>query len=62
MNPSLITKEQLQELSGYKLDAHIEQYLRSKDIPFFASKNGPWTTIDLVNAAGGLGETKKEVL
>ena len=46
--------EDLQRLTGYTRRADIERSLSSQGIRFFYGKNGPWTTIDLINYAGGL--------
>jgi len=53
MNEFLNTEE-LKEITGYKRSGDIEKCLESQNIRFFHGKNGPWTTLDLINAAKGL--------
>ena len=49
-----LTFEDLQSLTGYTRRADIERSLSAQGIKFFYGKNGPWTTIDLINYAGGI--------
>ncbi|ROZ80931.1 DUF4224 domain-containing protein [Pseudomonas neustonica] len=46
--------EELQRITGYTRRADVEKTLRAQGIRIFAGRKGPWTTIDLVNQAGGL--------
>ncbi len=51
---ALVDTEQLKSLTGYRRPGDIERWLRTHDIRFFPSKNGPVTTIDSLNSALGL--------
>lgn len=46
--------EDLQELTGYTRPADIERCLKKQGIGVFWGRKGPWTTMALINAAGGL--------
>lgn len=50
----VLTFQDLQLLTGYRRRADVERVLNSQGITLFKGKLGPWTTIDLVNQAGGL--------
>jgi hypothetical protein len=54
MNKSLLTTAQLLAATGYKRAGDMAAALRRQGIHLFEGKDGPWTTIELVNAAGGL--------
>ena len=53
-SPYILTTEELQKLTGYDRPRDIERCLRDQGVRYFHGKKGPWTTVDLVNAAGGL--------
>jgi hypothetical protein len=46
----------LQALTGYERAADVERCLETAGIRVFRGRSGVWTTLDLVNAAGGLGK------
>jgi Domain of unknown function (DUF4224) len=46
--------EDLQRLTGYSRRSDVERALRSQGIRIFIGRRGPWTTLDLINQAGGL--------
>ncbi len=46
--------DELKEITGYQRPSDVERCLESQGIRFFHGKNGPWTTLDLINAAKGL--------
>jgi hypothetical protein len=46
--------KELQRITGYTRRADVERTLRGQGIRIFLGRNGPWTTVDLVNQAGGL--------
>lgn len=46
--------ETLQELTGYRRRSDVERALREQGIRVFWGRRGPWTTVDLINQAGGL--------
>ncbi|MCB1606071.1 MAG: hypothetical protein KDI71_03705 [Xanthomonadales bacterium] len=50
----VLTFNQLQEATGYQRLSDVERCLKDQGIRFFRGKGGIWTTIELVNAAGGL--------
>lgn len=49
----VLTFQDLQRLTGYTRRSGVEQALRKQGIRWFWGRQGPWTTIDLVNQAGG---------
>lgn len=54
-NPYILTHTDLAELTGYMQGADIARCLRSQGIHVFNGKQGRvWTTIQLINMAGGL--------
>ena len=53
MNQVLTTTD-LKQVTGYKRAGDIERCLQKQKIKFFYGKDGVWTTIDLINAAGGI--------
>ena len=44
----------LSKLTGWHRPGDIVRNLRRQGIHVFEGKDGPWTTLELVNAAGGL--------
>lgn len=46
--------EDLQRVTGYTRRSDVERALRTQGIKVFQGRKGPWTTVDLVNQAGGL--------
>lgn len=52
--PDILTTGDLLRVTGYQRAADVERCLRAQKVQFFWGKDGPWTTIALVNAAGGL--------
>ena len=53
-NGRILTTEELAAITGYTRAADIERCLRENNIRTFQGRSGPWTTIDLVNRAGGI--------
>lgn len=51
---TLLEHADLQRLLDYQRQADIERCLREQGIRYFYGRGGVWTTLDLVNAAGGL--------
>ena len=51
----ILTFEDLQHATGYSRRADVERSLSSQGIRLFHGKNGPWTTIELINHAAGIG-------
>jgi hypothetical protein len=54
MNPQVLDYPTLQAVTGYQRQADVERCLAKAGIRFFYARSGVWTTLDLVNAAGGL--------
>lgn len=52
--------EDLQRVTGYTRRSDVERALRGAGIKVFQGRKGPWTTIDLVNQAGGLAPGNQE--
>ncbi|MGW7235490.1 DUF4224 domain-containing protein [Pseudomonas fulva] len=50
---TVLTFQDLQRLTGYSRRSGVESALRKQGIRWFWGRHGPWTTIDLVNQAGG---------
>ncbi len=46
--------DELKERTGYQRRGDVENCLKKQGIRFFIGRAGVWTTVDLVNAAGGL--------
>lgn len=46
--------DELKERTGYQRRGDVERCLKDQGIRFFMGRAGVWTTVDLVNAAGGL--------
>lgn len=61
---SLIGCKQLMEITGYQRPADVARCLREQGVHVFEGRCGPWTTIELINLAGGLdgGERPDEAL
>lgn len=53
MHGALITLEDLKASTGYSRQADVERCLQRAGIRYFQGRNGIWTTVDLINAAGG---------
>lgn len=52
--PGVLTFEDLQTVTGYQRRSDVERSLVEQGVKIFRGRSGPWTTIDLVNKAGGL--------
>jgi hypothetical protein len=51
----IITTEELLAVSGYAREGDVCRMLDEHGIRYFLGKGArPWTTLDLINAAGGL--------
>lgn len=52
---AILLLPELQQILGYERQGDVERCLREQGIRYFRGKGGaPWTTIDLINMAGGL--------
>lgn len=54
LSSSIVTFEALKAISGYQQTSAVERWASSQGIRVFWGRNGPWTTIELINAAAGL--------
>lgn len=46
--------EDLQRMTGLTLPSAVERKLKAWGVHFFPGRDGPCTTLELLNAAGGL--------
>lgn len=56
----IVPFEALSKATGYNRPSDVERCLRKQGIIVFHGKNGPWTTLMLLNAAGGIGTIPAE--
>ena len=54
MNSSVLDFATLKAVTNCQRQGDVERYLKKSGIRYFFSREGVWTTIDLVNAAGGI--------
>lgn len=52
--PSILTNAHLKAITGYERVGDVRRCLERQNIRYFFGKDGVWTTIGLVEAAGGL--------
>lgn len=52
--------DDLQAITGYVRPGDIERKLSEQGIKVFRGKKGPWTTLDLINQAGGMHSGNEE--
>lgn len=57
---SVVTYKELQKITGYNRPSYVENCLKKQGVRFFYSKDGVWTTDELLNAAKGLGLPENE--
>lgn len=62
MRGSLVECADLLALTGYEKPGDAARCLRKQGIRVFEGKGGIWTTVELINAAGGIvaGPAKNE--
>ncbi len=60
LQPGLVTFDALKTVTGYERRSDIERSLQSQGIRFFYGRNGLWTTLTLINHAGGAGAENSE--
>ena len=53
-NSNVLTTEDLAAATNYPGPGLIEKCLQRNSIKYFNGKDGPWTTLGLVEAAGGI--------
>ena len=51
---SIIAFEQLQKITGFEQKAAIKRHLTASGVRFFETPRSLYTTVELMNAAGGL--------
>ena len=51
---NLVEFEDLKGLTGYSRLADVERCLNGQGVRFFRGRDGVWTTMGLIEAAGGL--------
>ena len=56
----VLTFEDLKVITGYARRADVERTLHAQGIRLFRGRTGPWTTLELVNQAGGLKAVTQE--
>lgn len=56
----VLSTADLRAITSYERDADVRRCLESQGIRCFWGKDGVWTTIDLINAAGGLQAAQAE--
>lgn len=52
--PGVLTFQDLQQVTGYQRRSDVERSLIEQGVRIFRGRSGPWTTIDLINRAGGI--------
>lgn len=57
---TVLNFEDLQRITGYQRRSDVERTLIDQGIVMFRGRTGPWTTIDLINRAGGAGPERPE--
>lgn len=55
LNPHLIDPETLRRMSGKRTDSAVRKWASSQGISTLEGKDGPWTTVEAVNKALGVG-------
>lgn len=53
-NSSVLSCEDLRAITGYQRQSDVARCLRNQGVRVFNGRAGPWTTLDLINQAGGL--------
>jgi|TARA_R110000772_G_scaffold13998_2_gene40791 hypothetical protein len=51
---SIVTFEQLQEMTGFNQKGAIKRHLMTSGVSFFETPRSLYTTVELLNSAGGL--------
>lgn len=59
--PGVLTFQDLQQVTGYQRRSDVERCLIEQGVRIFRGRSGPWTTIDLINQAGGIKPGSVEV-
>ena len=56
----ILELEDLRRITEYKRAADVERCLKKQGIHVFWGRKGPWTTVALINAAGGLNSARAD--
>ena len=59
--PGVLTFQDLQHVTGYQRRSDVERSLIDQGVRIFRGRCGLWTTIDLINQAGGIKSGSVEV-
>jgi len=59
-NPHIIDAEQLRTISGKRTAPALRRWAHKYGIRVLDGKEGPWTTVEAINQALGLGATASE--
>lgn len=51
---SILSCDDLKAITGYQRAGDVARCLREQGVHVFEGRHGPWTTIELINKAGGL--------
>ncbi|WP_416139036.1 DUF4224 domain-containing protein [Halomonas sp. HK25] len=51
---NVLSCEELKAITGYQRPADVARCLREQGVRVFHGRTGPWTTLDLINHAGGI--------
>jgi hypothetical protein len=58
--PGVLTFQDLQHITGYQRRSDVERTLIDQGVRIFRGRAGPWTTLDLINQAGGINPASDE--
>ena len=58
---NVLTFDDLKRITGYARRADVERILREQGVRLFRGRTGPWTTVQLINQAGGLQPASQEL-
>ncbi|MDD0969347.1 MULTISPECIES: DUF4224 domain-containing protein [Pseudomonas] len=56
----ILTFQDLQQITGYQRRSDVERSLIDQGVRLFRGRTGPWTTLDLINHAGGVSSPSAE--
>ena len=56
----VLTFQDLQHITGYQRRSDVERSLIAQGVRLFRGRTGPWTTLDLINHAGGVASASPE--
>ena len=56
----VLTFQDLQHITGYQRRSDVERSLIAQGVRLFRGRTGPWTTLDLINHAGGVTSASVE--